>query len=502
MLPPHASPVLADTAPTPTDPVVLVIDDDPLVSVVVRRALEGMPHRLFTAADGETGVREVESRRPDLVILDNVLPDRLGMGALNEIHGLAPTVPILFITARGSGGAAIEAMKLCAFDYLPKPLDPPKLRVQIDRALSLRRMLQNGDSAAAGPAVAQTPGPNVPSEPAELIGDCPAMQAVFKAIGKVALQDIAVLVRGENGTGKESVAREIHGHSHRSAGPLVKLHCRGLDERRLDEELFGHSDANGRPSAAGRIGEAAGGTLVLQEVGDIPLQLQAKLLAAIRDGYYEAGSGQRTRFDCRVLAITTEDLEAQSREGRFRSDLYYTLSSFVITLPPVRQRHGDLRLLVEHALGKLQPIAAAFGVDRPQVSEEAMQALASHLWPGNIDELESVLKRALIEQKGNILLPGELIQAVTGSSAVPTSTRNGSSRFTTDWAAFAEMRIEAGADTLHADAIAETERKLFTRVLRHTRGNQAQAARILGITRASLRKKLRIYGMVAKPREE
>lgn len=481
-----------------------MIDDDPLVSVVVRRALEGITHRMFTAADGATGVAEVSRRRPDVVILDNVLPDGLGLGALSEIHLLAPNVPILFVTARGTGGAAIEAMKLCAFDYLPKPLDPPKLRMQIERALALRNVtLQRAKAAAETEDTVwpPIPGPPVSTEPAGLVGDCPAMQIVFKSIGKVARQEIAVLISGEHGTGKESVAREIHAHSHRAAGPFVKVHCRGMSERRLDEELFGREGSHD-DSGGGRAAEAASGTLVLQEVGAVSLGLQAKLLSAIRDGYYESGDGRRLPFNCRLLAINTEDLETKARAGEFRSDLYYTLSSFVVALPPVRQRHGDLRLLVEHSLKKLQPIAAAFGVREPHVSDEAMQALASHLWPGNIDELESVLKRALIEQKGNILLPTELLQAVSGESAVPAAARTGSPRYLTDWASFVDMRVEAGSDTLYADAVAETERKLFMRVLRHTRGNQAQAARILGITRASLRKKLRQHGMAAKPREE
>ncbi|TWT97572.1 Nitrogen regulation protein NR(I) [Botrimarina colliarenosi] len=488
----------------PDGPVVLVIDDDPLVSVVVRRALEGLRHRLFTAGDGATGIAAVTERRPDVVILDNVLPDGLGLGALSEIHLLAPNVPILFVTARGTGGAAIEAMKLCAFDYLPKPLDPPKLRLQIERALALRTVTLERAKVAAGVEKAiwpPLPGPAIPSQPAGLIGDCSAMQTVFKSIGKVARQEIAVLISGEHGTGKESVAREIHAHSHRAMGPFVKVHCRGMSERRLDEELFGRVETPD-DSGGGRAAEAASGTLVLQEIGAASLGLQAKLLSAVRDGYYESGDGHRRPFSCRLIAITTEDLEIKARAGEFRSDFYYTLSSFVIALPPVRQRHGDLRLLVECSVKKLQPIAAAFGVKDPHVSDEAMQALASHLWPGNIDELESVLKRALIEQKGNILLPNELLQAVSGQSAVPTAERPGASRYVTDWASFVDMRVEAGSDTLYADAIAETERNLFMRILRYTRGNQAQAARSLGITRASLRKKLRLHGMTAKPREE
>ncbi len=473
----------------------LVIDDDPLVSVVVRRAMEGVSHRLFTAPDAATGLAEIKARSPDLVILDHVLPDGLGLDVLRRVHDFAPELPILFITARGSGASAIEAMKLSAFDYLPKPLDPPKLREQIDRILSHRRILHAERDSLLGESMRAS---ELPAEPASLVGDCPAMQTVFKSIGKVAGQDVAVLIRGEHGTGKEAVAKEIHAHSPRSAGPLVSFTCRGLDDRRLNEELFGTAD-----SPECRLAEAKGGTLVLLGVSALSLPLQAKLLKVVREGGYEpAGGGPTRRVECRLIAITTDDLESKSRAGEFRSDLYYALSSFVITLPPIRQRHGDLGLLVQNSLAKIKPIAQAFGIDNPRVSDEAMRALSAHLWPGNLNELDSVLKRALIEQKGNILLPTQLFDSDAAESVVATAEGPRSDRYASDWAAFTDMRVEAGTDTLHAEAIAETERKLFSRLLRHTRGNQAQAARYLGITRASLRKKLRLYGMVAKPPEE
>lgn len=491
------------TSETPTDNekpvVVLVVDDDPLVPIIVHRALDGVPHRIDSALDGASGLSKARAHPPDLIILDNVLPDGLGLESLPMLHRLSPDTPILFVTARGSGGAAIEAMKNCAFDYLPKPLDPQKLRSQITRALSLRKARQELDEQADA---APSQGANATTaQPADLVGDCPAMQSVFKAIGKVALQDISVLISGEHGSGKQSVAKAIHHNSENAAGPLVSLSCSGLSEERLEEEIFGREPTGGQ-GACGGLREASGGTLVLQEVGEVPLPLQTKLLTALRDRRYTTIDGHEAPVECRLVAITTEDLEAKSRARQFRSDLYYTLSSFVINLPPVRQRHGDLPLLVEQIIKKLLPIARRFGVENPYVSPDAMKALESHLWPGNIDELESVLKRSLIEQKGNILLASDLITAVSGGSAVPASPGPGASRYSTDWSAFAELRLDSNGDTLHADAIEEMERKLFERVLRHTRGNQAQASRRLGITRASLRKKLRLYGMTAKPTDE
>ncbi|MEN1678941.1 MAG: sigma-54 dependent transcriptional regulator [Planctomycetota bacterium] len=479
---------------------VLVIDDDPLVSVVVERALEGVDFRLRTAYDASQGIEEVRAERPDLIVLDNVLPDGLGVDFVGRIHEAAPEAPILFVTARGSGSTAIEAMKLCAFDYLPKPLEPAKLRRQIQRALAHRRML-SGDYAGvvSRPAIDSATPPRSPE--GALVGECPAMQSVFKAIGKVALLDVAVMLRGEHGTGKESIAREIHRHSSAADGPVVRLHCSGMEEARLDEELFGRATPAGQPTV-GKIAEATGGTLLLQEVGRLPLLIQAKLLHAVRDGHYEpVGAKQAQRVECRIIAISSDDLESLVRSGAFRSDLYYALSSFMITLPPLRQRMSDLPLLVEHSLRKLQNIAAGFGVERPMVSEEAMRALCTHLWPGNIDELESVMKRAMVEQKGHLLLAADLQKTINVDPVVKPTEASRDAKNSTDWAEFARMRIESGVDTLHSDATEEMERKLFARVLQHTGGNQSHAARLLGITRASLRKKLRLYGMTAQQDE-
>ncbi len=312
------------------------------------------------------------------------------------------------------------------------------------------------------------------------------MQLVFKAIGKVAPQDVAVLIRGEHGTGKESVAREIHRHSGRNDAPFVKQYCVGDDRESLEEELFGR--VGGR---SGRIAEAAGGTLLLQEVGGLPLTLQAKLLRAVRDGAYEpVGSTRSEPVRCRLLAISSEDLEAKVRSGAFRSDLYYALSSFVIPIPSLRQRRGHSAAGGSHAHQTWQHRPCVWG-DPTARFRRGARALCMHMWPGNIDELESVLKRCLVEQKGNLLLASDLQAALASDPVI--ADQGVDNRYATDWTSFAHMRIEAGADTLHAEAVAEAERKVIQHVLRHTGGNQAKASRILGITRVSLRKKMRLY---------
>jgi two-component system nitrogen regulation response regulator GlnG len=248
----------------------------------------------------------------------------------------------------------------------------------------------------------------------------------------------------------------------------------------------------------GAIERASGGTLLLQEVGRLNMASQGKLLQVLREGKYQPRGvdGHRT-LPCRIIAITTDDLESLVRSGEFRSDLYYTLNSFVITLPPLRQRHGDMPLLIHHTLRKLGHIAAGFGISQTRVSDDAMAVLCKHLWPGNIDELESVLKRAMVEQKGHILVAEDLKRAMADDPVLTSTQECESSKYGTDWASFTQLRIDSGTDSLHLEATEEMERKLFDRVLMHTGGNQAHAARILGITRASLRKKLRQYGMQA-----
>lgn len=473
--------------PQPAPAKVLVVDDDPLVTVIVRRAMEGVDCQLHSAGDAQGGLDAIKQFSPDLVVLDNILPDASGVDVLQQIHRLAPALPVIFVTACGTGSTAIEAMKLSAFDYLSKPLDPQMLRGQLRRALAYRSLAEADPSEALTTSVVPEPLSN------SLVGECPAMQMVFKSVGLVAGQNVTVFIQGEHGTGKESIAREIHKHSRYSDGPVLKLQCLGVSEGRLiEQDLFGHG------SNAGLLEEAEGGTLLIKGISHLPLSAQSKLLQVLRDGVFRRlGETAQRKLGCRIVAISIGPLDTRVRRGEFRSDLYYALGSFVISLPPLRKRRGDIPLLAAHILEKLRPIHESFGVSKPRVSAEAMQALSEHLWPGNIDELEAILKRTLVEQKGHVLLAADLRKAL-GVTAAAITEQSDTKRFATDWTSFTRLRIEAGTDMLHADATEEMERNLFSRVLLHTEGNQAQAARILGITRASLRKRLRQYNMSAR----
>ena len=468
---------------------VLLIDAEPEVSGLVSRALEtNGASNLRTAASGASGLELAAMLKPDLVILGNSLPDLEPSEVIPKIHALEPNLPVILIAEQGMGGNAIQAAKLSVFDYMIRPLETKTLGSTIHRALDFKRLSEATklEEDLEGKELPQSFGTDT------LVGDCPAMLSVFKSIGKVADKEVDVLIRGEHGTGKEAVAFELHKQSSRANSPFYKLCCRGFKEAELEAELFGIEGEK-----AGCIELAGDGTLVLQEVADLSLPMQTRLLKAIRNRVYENQQGKEQEVKCRFIIVSSEDLEAKTRSGDFRSDLFYILSSFMINLPPLRLRQGDLPLLVQSCLRKLTSIASSFGVERPRVSEQAMQVLSNHLWPGNIDELESVIKRALVEQEGNILLPIGLIETDI-DSVVAVGVQTGSTKYLTDWSLFTKLRIDRGTDTLHAEAMEEAERKLLRRVLRHTQGNQAKASRILGIARASLRKKLRIYGISPK----
>ena len=466
--------LLSDSQIEGERPTILSVGSDPLVCEFISKAMAGVDYCHRRASDGVSGNREAAACRPDIIILDGDLSDGTGTHSLSLIHESVPNIPVIFITARGANVDAIEAIQLSAFDFVSKPIDPSHLRAVIDRALSSHhnpseqsKPLKVYDSCRSG------------SLSECLVGESLPMQNVFRAIGKVAGHDLHVLIRGEHGTGKEAVARTIHRHSKRAAGPFLTLSCRGLDERRLEQELFG-SDEKG----AGLIEQTAHGTLLLQEVSELPMSLQGRLVDVLSEETVIPQDRNAQVTQCRILASSSEDIEVKIR-------------AFVITLPPLRQRYGDLPLLVDKFLEKLAPLTQSFGVHRPRVAEEVFRALERHIWPGNLDELQSVLKRGIVEQKGNLFSVSDLSITSAESSLAP-STEPGSTRYRSDWAAFAQMKIDAGADTLHADAIEEMEKKLFRRVLAHTGGNQAQASRILGIARASLRKKLRLYGIAPR----
>ena len=464
-------------------PTLVVVDDERSILSVFQRVFGSSGGvELLTAQTGEDGLRLVRERNPDAVILDVMLPDQPGLEVFAAIRELDPRLPVTFITGGGSSATAIEAMQRGALDYLSKPLDLADVRQVVERAFRVRRVMV--DSIDIDPA---TPRDAAPGD--AMIGRCPAMQIVYKAIGRVAAQNVTVLIRGESGTGKELIARALYQHSDRAKGPFLAVNCAAIPETLLESELFGHE--RGAFTGAdrkhiGKFEQCNGGTLFLDEIGDMAPLLQSKLLRILQEQRFERIGGTETvQTDVRVIAATNRNMEQMVQANHFRGDLYYRLNGYTISLPPLRDRGDDLLLLIDHFLA-----AASHDLkcDVRGVAPEAMAVLRGYSWPGNIRELQSVIRQAVLDTTGPLLFPDALPQVVEGAApaaAAPASTPEDL------WEEFILERIDSNTDTLYDETIETVERKLITLVLRETGGNQGRASKLLGITRTTLRSKIK-----------
>jgi two-component system nitrogen regulation response regulator GlnG len=462
-------------------PTLLVVDDEPNILLAFRRAFPAL--EVLTAQTAEEGLEVARRQRPDVAVLDIHLPDVPGLEMLRRLREIDARTPVVFITGRSTTDTAIEAMKLGAYEYLLKPLELSVLRQVVDRALAISRL-------SHVPAVITGGGPADDRADA-VVGSCPAMQEVYKDIGRVAPQDMTVLITGETGTGKELVARAIYQHSRRADRPFLAINCAAIPETLLESELFGHEKGAFTGADRRRIGkfeQCAGGTVFLDEVSDMSPLTQSKVLRLVQEQRFERLGGNETvHADVRILAATNADLGSAVAQGRFRQDLYYRLSAYTIHLPPLRARGGDLDLLVSHYVGRY---AREMGKDVESVAPQALAVLRRHAWPGNIRELQSVLRQALLHATGTVLLPEFLPPGLGAAAVTPAATAADQSLDE-----FIDARVRAGSTDLHAEAVRRLERTLLLRVLEHTAGNQLQAARILGISRGSLRAKLREVGL-------
>ena len=460
-------------------PTLLIIDDEPSIQHAFRRVLRDPEVTVITAGSAAEGLDLVRDRRPDAIVLDIHLPDADGLETFEKIQKQDARIPVILITGHGTTELAIEAMKRGAFEYLLKPLELPQLRQLIQRAFASSRLMHV-------PAVVVSD-----DEPREggdaLLGRCPAMQEVYKAIGRVAGQDVTVLIRGESGTGKELVARAIYQHSRRAERPFLAINSGGIVETLLESELFGHEKGAFTGADRKRIGkfeQVSGGTLFLDEVGNMTPLTQVKVLRVLQERQMErVGGNEAVLVDVRLIAATNADLEKLVASGQFRSDLYFRLNVFTITLPPLRERGDDLTLLVDYYLRRF---GRELGKSIQPLPEETWVLLRSYSWPGNIRELQSILKQALLQMRGSVLLPEFLPPAVRAWRSQPAAAGDA-----LGWETFIDERMAAGTEDLYAECLNRMEQKLITRVLQQTGGNQVQAARILGITRGSLRTKIR-----------
>src|SRR5579884_1663724 len=472
-------------------PRLLVIDDEPNVLYSLEKSLRSDALEVLTASTAKEGIELAQRRHPDAVLLDVRLSDMFGLDAFDRLREVDPRLPIVVITAYATTETAIEAMKRGAFEYLLKPVDFHRLREVVDKAVELSRLRHV-------PAVFEQQEAAENGSVDRIVGTSASMQEVYKAIGRVALLDVTVLIVGESGTGKELVARALYQHSHRKDKPFLAINCAAIPESLLESELFGHERGAFTGAERRRIGkfeQAHQGTIFLDEIGDMALSTQAKMLRLLQEQRFERLGGNETiQTDVRVIAATNHDLEAAVSAGRFRQDLLYRLNGFTIHLPPLRERIDDLPLLVEHFL-------KIFNRDLNRqvrsVAPEAMRLLEAYPWPGNVRELQSTLRYAMVHAPSEVLtadcLPESLRDWTSGAEAEPASPATGF-----DLAEHVQRLLHSGDADIYRKACEAADRVILEAILRHTRGNQVQASELLGISRTTLRAKMKTLGMIVE----
>jgi two-component system nitrogen regulation response regulator GlnG len=469
-------------------PSLLVVDDERNVLYSLAKSLRSETLEVLTAQTGREGIELVEQRRPDAVILDVRLSDMSGMEVFDRLREIDPRLPIILVTAFATTETAIEAMKRGAFEYLLKPIDFHQLREVVDRALELSHFRHV-------PAVFEEAESSDTAD--RIVGQSAGMQEVYKAIGRVAQQDVTVLITGASGTGKELVARALYHHSNRAASPFLALNCAAIPETLLESELFGHERGAFTGADRRRIGkfeQAHQGILFLDEIGDMSPATQAKVLRVLQEQRFERLGGSETiQTDVRLIAATNKDLEKEVAEGRFRGDLFYRLNGFTIRLPPLRERRDDLPLLIDHFL---RVLGRSLHRTIRSVAPDTQRRLEEHDWPGNVRELQSVLRYAIIRAPGDVLTLGCLPENLR---TIPPAASVGSAEaFSQEVARLTTDLLRAGESDLYRRVCLAVDRVVVETVLRHTKGNQVQASELLGISRTTLRAKLRTLGMVVE----
>jgi two-component system nitrogen regulation response regulator GlnG len=457
---------------------VWLVDDDASIRWVLERALKnaGMSPRLFDSA--ESALASLGSEVPDVLMTDIRMSGKSGLELLRNVQERHSDLPVIVMTAHSDLGSAVSAYESGAFEYLPKPFD-------VDQAVDLVRR-----AAAAGEK--STAEVEAPQMMPELLGKAPAMQQVFRAIGRLSRSSVNVLVTGESGTGKELVARALHDHSPRANKAFIALNTSAIPGELLESELFGHEKGSFTGADAqrrGRFEQADGGTLFLDEIGDMSLPLQTRLLRVLAEGeFYRVGGQQHIRVDVRVIAATHQNLEERVARGQFREDLFHRLNVIRIELPPLRSRREDVPMLLTHYLGLA---SKELGTDNKTLSTDAAEILARYAWPGNVRELVNLCRRLTVLAPGSEVhiddLPNEVTNA--GPAATPAD----------DWvsglAGWADKAAVSGGRPLLDEALPQFEKTLIRVALKHTQGHRQAAAKLLGWGRNTLTRKLKELGM-------
>jgi nitrogen regulation protein NR(I) len=453
---------------------ILVVDDEPGICHSFKKILGRYDYDVITASTGEEAIVKVEAERPDLIIMDINMPGMDGLETLKKLKSIHPSLTAVIMTAFSTSDKAITAMKYGAYDYLTKPVDNIQLVSLIEKAIAAGKM--NIPVTFEGES----------DEGDMIIGRSAVMLEIFKKIGQVAESDVTVLLRGETGTGKELIARAVYQHSRRNGRLFLPVNCAAIPENLLESELFGHERGafTGADSRKlGKFEQCDGGTMFLDEIGDMPLSLQAKMLRALQDGCIQRLGGSETiKTDVRIIAATNKDLESLINTGKFRDDLFWRLNVVSIDVPPLRERKEDIEDLVHYFIRKFN---GEIRKDVRGVSPEVLDTFKKYDWPGNVRELQSVIQRGMVLCTGNYLSMKEcewlsrIRQPGIGETDIEKALSDAANEI-----------LRRGGEDVYKEAVSQFERLLVKRTLELTGDNQALAAKLLGISRNTLREKM------------
>lgn len=442
---------------------ILIVDDDPQIRLVLGDRLKANGFQVIQAEDGIRGLEQAEKEKPDLIFLDLQMPKMDGMETLKHLSGKHPEIIVIILTAYGSIERAVQAVKMGAYDFLPKPCQPDHILLVVEKALEQRKLREENQYLRG----------ELESKYSMVIGQSKKMREIMEVVQKVARSKTNVLIEGESGTGKQLLARAIHNLSDRKQRPFIQVNCTTLSEQLLESDLFGHEKGaftGAIKEKAGRFELADGGTVFLDEIGDLSPGIQGKLLHVIEYGEFQRVGGTKTiGVDVRILAATNKDLAQLVKEGKFREDLFYRLNVITIHLPPLRERAEDIPLFAEHFL---QKHSRAMQKTVSGIAPAAMEILQAYSWPGNIRELENSIERAVVLASGKELTP-ELFDHLTEKPSAG--------------------EIDVG--TPLNEALIKFKRQYITRTLRHTGNNQTAAARLLNIQRTYLNRLIKELGI-------
>ncbi|MEZ9245880.1 nitrogen regulation protein NR(I) [Vibrio lentus] len=459
---------------------VWVVDDDSSIRWVVEKTLSSADIKCETFADAESVLLALERETPDVLVSDIRMPGIDGIELLHQVHQRSPDLPVIIMTAHSDLDAAVNAYQKGAFEYLPKPFDIDETLTLVERAIAHS---QEQKREQANEVAEETNAP-------EIIGEAPAMQEVFRAIGRLSRSSISVLINGESGTGKELVAHALHRHSPRAKKPFIALNMAAIPKDLIESELFGHEKGafTGANSVRqGRFEQANGGTLFLDEIGDMPLDIQTRLLRVLSDGqFYRVGGHSAVKVDVRIVAATHQDLERLVHEGGFREDLFHRLNVIRIHIPALRERKQDIEKLTHHFLASA---AEELGVEVKTLHPETILKLNQLNWPGNVRQLENICRWLTVMASGSEILPSDLPPELLEEKVVTTSgTGDNWQQLLANWA---KCALDSGEKELLTYALPEFERILLEAALNHTNGHKQDAAKVLGWGRNTLTRKLK-----------